>query len=61
MVWTIILEIIADPAAVPPVVGVPEEICITNNINMLEHCSDSNIELARKHASSLRAINLLQL
>jgi hypothetical protein len=26
MVWTIIPEIIADAAAVPPVVGVPEEI-----------------------------------
>jgi hypothetical protein len=51
MVWTKILEIIADAAAIPPVVGVPEEICFTNNINMLEHYLDSNIELARKHAS----------
>jgi hypothetical protein len=51
MVWTIIPEIIADAAAVPPVVGVPEEICFTNNINMLEKYSDSNIELAHKHAS----------
>ena len=51
MVRTIIPKIIADAAAVPPVVGVPEEICFTNNINMLEHYSDSNIELAHKHAS----------
>jgi hypothetical protein len=51
MVWTIILEIIADATAIPPVVGVPEEICFTNNINMLEHYLDSNIELACKHAS----------
>jgi hypothetical protein len=51
MVRTIIPEIIADAAAVPPVVGVPEEICFTNNSNMLEHYLDSNIELACKHAS----------
>jgi hypothetical protein len=51
MVWTIIPEIIADAATIPPVVGVPEEIHFTNNINMLEHYSDSNIELAHKHAS----------
>ncbi len=51
MVWTIILEIIANAAATPPVVSVPEEICFTNNINMLKHYLDSNIELARKHAS----------
>ncbi len=51
MVWTIIPEIIADAAAVPQVVGVPEEICVTDNIDMPEHYLDSNIELARKHAS----------
>ncbi len=51
MVWTVIPEIIADAAAIPPVVGAPEEICVTNNINMLKHYLDSNIELARKHAS----------
>jgi hypothetical protein len=51
MVWTVILEIIADAAAIPPVVVAPEEICFTNNINMLEleHYSDANIKLARKH------------
>jgi hypothetical protein len=49
MVWTVILEINADAAAVPPVVGVPEEICFTNNINMLEHYSNAHIELAHKH------------
>ncbi len=45
------MEIIADPAAVPPVVGVPHEILYTQNINMLEHYSDENVVLARKHAS----------
>ncbi len=43
--------IIAGAAAVPPVFDAPEEICFTNNINMLEHYSDSSIDLARKHAS----------
>jgi hypothetical protein len=51
MVRTIIPEIIADAAAIPPVVGIPEEICFTNNINMLEHYLDSIIELACKQAS----------
>jgi hypothetical protein len=51
MVWTVIPEIIADAAAVPPVVGAPEEICFTNNINMLDHYLDSNIKLAHKHPS----------
>ena len=50
-VRTVIPEIIADPAAVPPVIGVPEEILYTQNINMLEHYSDENVVLARKHAS----------
>jgi hypothetical protein len=50
MVWTVIPEIIVDAAAIPPVVGAPEEIRFTNNINMLEHYSDANIELACKHA-----------
>jgi hypothetical protein len=51
MVWMAISEIIEDAAAIPPVVGAPEEICFTNNINMLEHYLDSNIKLASKHAS----------
>jgi hypothetical protein len=51
MVRTVIPEIVDDPAAVPPVVGVPEEINYTNSINILEHCSDEHIVLARKHAS----------
>jgi hypothetical protein len=51
MVWTVIPEIIADPAAIPPVAGVREEILFTNNINMLKHYSDKNIKLACKHAS----------
>jgi hypothetical protein len=50
-VRTVIPEIVDDPAAVPPVVGVPEEINYTNSINILEHYSDENIVLARKHAS----------
>jgi hypothetical protein len=50
MAWTIIPEIIADAAAIPPVEGVPKEICFTNNINMLEHYLGSNIELACKHS-----------
>jgi hypothetical protein len=51
MVQTVIPGIIADAAAVPPVVGAPEEIHFTNNINMLKHYLDSNIKLACKHAS----------
>ena len=50
-IWTVIPEIIVDPAAVPPVAGVLEEILFTNSINMLEHYSDENIKLACKHAS----------
>jgi hypothetical protein len=50
-VWTGILEIVADPAAVPPVAGVPEEFLFTNSINMHEHYSDKSIKLACKHAS----------
>ncbi len=53
-VWTVIPEIVADPAAIPPVAGVPEEILFTNSINMLKHYSDKNIELACKHASLTR-------
>jgi hypothetical protein len=51
IVWTIVPEIIADAAAVPPVVGALEEICFTNNINILKYYLDSNIGLAGKHAS----------
>jgi hypothetical protein len=51
MVWTVIPEIVADPAVVPPVAGGLEEILFTNSINMLEHYSDENIKLACKHAS----------
>jgi hypothetical protein len=36
-VQTIFPEIIADVAAVPPVVCAPEKNCFANNINMLEH------------------------
>jgi len=36
-VRTVIPETVDDPAAVPPVVGVPEEIHYTNSINILEH------------------------
>ena len=36
-VRTVIPEIADDPTAVPPVVGVPEEIHYTNSINILEH------------------------
>jgi hypothetical protein len=50
-VRTVIPEIVADPAAVPPVAGVLEEILFTNSINMLKHYSDEIIELACKHAS----------
>jgi hypothetical protein len=51
MVRTVILDIIPDAAAVPSVVGVPEKNCFINNINMLEHYLDANIELACKHTS----------
>jgi len=51
MVRTVIPEIVEDLATIPPVVGVPEEILYTENINMLEHYSDENIVLAHKHAS----------
>ena len=51
MVWTVILEIIDDPNAVPPVVGIPEEIHYTNSINILEHYSKEHIVLACKNAS----------
>jgi hypothetical protein len=37
MVLTVIPEIVADLAAVPPIDGVPEEILYTNSINILEH------------------------
>jgi hypothetical protein len=50
-VRTVIPEIVEDLAAVPQIDGVPEEILYTKNINMLEHYSDENIVLARKHAS----------
>jgi hypothetical protein len=36
-VRTVIPEIVADLAAVPPIDGVPEEILYTNSINILEH------------------------
>ena len=36
-VRNVIPEIVDDPTAVPPVVGVPEEIHYTNSINILEH------------------------
>jgi hypothetical protein len=60
MVWTIIPEIIADAAAVPPVVGVPEEICFTNNINMLIIWTQT-LNWHANMLPSLGAINLLQL
>jgi hypothetical protein len=50
-VWTVIPDVIADPAAIPPVAGVPEEILLTNSIYMLNHYSDKNIKLTCKHAS----------
>jgi hypothetical protein len=50
-VRTVIPEIVADDTVVPPVVGVPEEILFTDSINILEHYSDENIVLARKHAA----------
>jgi hypothetical protein len=50
-IWTVIPEIVADTAAVPPVIRVPEEIVYSNIMNMLEHYSDENIVLACKHAS----------
>jgi hypothetical protein len=48
---TVIPEIVADATAIPPVVGVPEEIVYSNIINMFKHYSDENIVLACKHAS----------
>ena len=51
IVRTVIPEIVDDSNAIPPVVGVPEEIHYTNSINILEHYSDKNIVLACKHAS----------
>jgi len=42
-VRTVIPEIIYDPNAVPPVVGVPEENHYTNSINIFEHYLDKNI------------------
>jgi len=50
-VRTVILEIVENLVAIPQIDGVPEEILYTENINMLEHYSDENIVLARKHAS----------
>jgi hypothetical protein len=50
-VWTVIPEIVADDTVVPPIAGVPEEICYTESINILEHYSNKNIVLACKHAS----------
>jgi len=50
IVRTVIPEIVDDPNAIPPVIGVPEEIHYTNSINILEHYSDENIVLACKHA-----------
>jgi hypothetical protein len=51
MVRTVIPEIIADDTVISPIAGVPEEIRYTESINILEHYSDENIVLARKHAS----------
>ena len=50
MVWTVIPEIVAENTVIPQIIGVPEEIRYTGHINMLEHYSDENIVLARKHA-----------
>jgi hypothetical protein len=50
-VWTVIPEIVADDTVIPPIVGVPEEICFSNEINMLKHYSDENFVLAQKHGS----------
>jgi hypothetical protein len=61
MVRTIIPEIIADAAAIPSVVGVPEKNRFTNNIIMLEDCLESNIKWHANMLHSLGAINLLQL
>jgi hypothetical protein len=47
--WFFIPEIIADPAN--NVIGQPEQLYCKNPINMLEHYSDENVALARKHAS----------
>ncbi len=46
-------EIIADPAAVPPIIGVPaipEEIIYSNEIKLLEIYSDKLLEITQKHA-----------
>jgi hypothetical protein len=51
MVWTVIPEIVADPAAVSPVAGILEEFFFNSSINMLKHYSDKNMELACKHAA----------
>jgi len=50
-IWTVIQEIVADNTVIPQIIGVPEEICYTGHINMLEHYSDENIVVARKHAA----------
>ncbi len=50
-VRTAIPEIVENLVAIPQIDGAPEEIIYTENINMLEHYSDENIVLARKHAS----------
>jgi hypothetical protein len=47
---TVIPEIVADDTVVPPIAGVPEEICYTKNISILEHYSDENIVLGHKLA-----------
>jgi hypothetical protein len=49
-VWTVIPEIVADDTVVPPIAGIPEEICYTESINILEYYLDENIALACKHA-----------
>ena len=51
MVQTVIPEIVAVNTVIPQIIGVPEEICYTGHINMLEHYLDENIVLARKHAA----------
>jgi hypothetical protein len=48
-----VLEIIADAAAVPPIIGVPaipEEIIYSNEIKLLEVYSDKLLEITQKHA-----------
>jgi hypothetical protein len=61
MVWTVIPEIIADPASVPPFVGVPEKSCFTNNIYMLAIIWTQTLNWHANTLHSLGAINLLQL